>query len=479
MRKLFWPCRGLFFVMKEEEVLQCSKDGSHEVFDRFAKCCGVCKSSLKKKCFQCSRMVSYSNVARHTKTCLEKGVGVGIVERKRKKEDEDEEEEEEEQEEEQKKEEEKEEKEQVEQTPLTVGFLCSEWNVDLGIMPSGQYFGALHEDFPKHFQKLEIDDPTGQMIMVDAYDAIWGTLFAVKSKSFKLVHTFRCLDEVFTVRSWSSSINILVIGNWAHHVALKDNLNGKSLALDMYHRLQDLEIQEKVRIFPPLDYVWCFAQKVHYYNKLSYLRLPKDSHVIPTIAVSKEHAWKKKLLVFAEELDVKELMLKRELSEMSKHTIKMKVNSLQTLEGRSSGFNWMAQPVLNEFSVGPEFRMFVIEGTCKWGVATRFIHDGDGVSLEKVACAPGRRAWDFEGGSEAARVAEKIVKIVSSNMSTHAARFLRVDMVKRNRNGGWWINELEYFGNAFIHFESFDNASEMLGLLVECVDAWLHGTLQM
>jgi hypothetical protein len=162
-------------------------------------------------------------------------------------------------------------------------------------------------------------------------------------------------------------------------------------------------------------------------------------------------------------------MLKREMSETSKHVLKVKVGAIGALSGRTSGFRWMAQPVLQEFSAGCEFRMFVINGRCKWGVATRFVDDDDGVVLEKMPCAPGRKAWE-SGGKEAALVAEQVVEIVSKDI--HAAKFLRVDMVKRN-GGGWWINELEYFGNAFIHFESFDNAPEMLDEVVGCVVSWL------
>jgi hypothetical protein len=446
MRIIFRACRGLISTMNAEDVVQCSSDPTHDAFDRLKKLCGVCESPLKKKCGSCSKMVSYSNAARHVKKC--KGGG-----RKRRKEDDEEDED--------------------EKVALRVGYVCSNWDIASGVMPSGQYCSSLHDDFPAHFQKLVIDDPTaGDVVTVDAYDAIWGTLFASKPESFALVKTFRCLDDVFK-KKIKSNIDMLVTGNWAHPVALSDDINGHGLALDMYHRLQELEIQERIRIFPPLDYVWYFAQKVHYYNKLSCMRFPTGAHVIPTIAVSKENnSWKKKLQEFARELNVKELMLKRELSEMTKHTIKMKVNSLQSLEGRRDGFHWMAQPVLEEFSLEPEFRMFVINGECRWGVSTQFANVADGgVVFEKTACAPGRKAWEVEGGKEAAAVAEGVVKAVSQDM-IHSDKFLRVDMVKK-RGGGWWINELEYFGNAFIHFESFDNSSEMLDQLVECIHEWI------
>jgi hypothetical protein len=129
-------------------------------------------------------------------------------------------------------------------------------------------------------------------------------------------------------------------------------------------------------------------------------------------------------------------------SESSKHVRRMHVSKLESLEGRTSGLRWMAQPLLNEFDRNPEFRMFVINGQCRWGVATRFVKDEEdsrGVPLEKNACAPGRKAWELEGGREAAKVAEQVVKAVSQEMA-HASRFLRIDMVKRD-SGGWLVDQ--------------------------------------
>ena len=70
------------------------------------------------------------------------------------------------------------------------------------------------------------------------------------------------------------------------------------------------------------------------------------------------------------------------------------------------------------------------------------------------------------------QVSQSMLKSIVTNDMVHAGKFLRVDMVKRH-DGGWWINELEYFGNAFIHFEAFDNASEMLDRIVTCIAGWM------
>jgi hypothetical protein len=439
--------------------VHCGKDASHDDLDLRGKRCRDCGCRLEKKCLGCEMVVSYSNTAKHTKTC--KGSIVTLDEQP-------------------------EEEENVNVGPdIRVGYLAAQWDVSDGPMPAGQYCAALCKGFPEHFRKLVLEDPTcdGEAIVVDAYDAIWGTIFASakgtkekRRRKMKLVHTFHSLDEVFSLRT---AVDLLVVGNWAHPTAFEDESNGKALAQEMYHKLCELEVDRGVRIFPPLDYAWYFAQKVHYYNRLSMMLathlqrdVVEDVHAIPMLPVPTEHFWKKQLQEFAKEHKATELMLKRELSETGRHVRKMKAGALGALEGRTSGFRWMAQPVLKEFVDEPEFRMFVINGRCCWGVATRFVaRENDVVMMEKIACAPGRRVWDVDGGNEAAAAAERVVEIVSKDMLC-AAKFLRVDMVKRN-GGGWWINELEYFGNAFIHLEVFDNAPEMLDQLVDCVSQWV------
>ena len=422
--------------MKTTGGVQCGHDASHTHLDHRGKRCRECGNALQKKCPGCESLVNYSNAAKHIKKCVG-DKGEEEVESKR------------------------------------VGYLAADFDVQSGTLPLGQYCGALCEGFPKHFRKLVATDPTGECSnIVDAYDAIWGTIFA--TTRMKLVHTFTSLDAILEAK-WEElpDMNILVIGNWVYPTAFQDESNGKVLAEKVYHKLQELEVDRRMHIFPPLDYVWYFARKVHYYNKLSLMRLPSGIHIIPTLSVPTEHFWKKRLQEFAKDNNITDLMLKREMSEISKHVRKMKINALGALDGRTTGFRWMAQPVLEEFAQQREFRMFVIEGRCRWGVATRVMEDDNGVVVHKIGCAPGRKAWDSDGGKEAAAVAERIVELVRKDMS-HAAKFLRVDMVRR-RGGGWWINELEYFGNAFIHFETFDNAEEFLDLIVHCVSSWLAG----
>jgi hypothetical protein len=249
-QSFFWPER-LSQAMKSGELVQCGKDASHESFDLRGKRCRECGCGLLKKCSDCATFVSYSNVAKHLKKCV-KSSSEG----------------------------------QEEEGPcFRVGYLAAEWDVSVGTSPSGQYCAAPCKGFPEHFRKLVLNDPTeaeGDSVIVDAYDAIWGTLFAT-SKRWKLAHTFRSIKEVLKEEEWPE---LDVLGNWAYPTAFQDETTGKALALDMYHKLQELELDQHLRIFPPLDYAWYFSQKVHYYNKLSMMMpLPEGVFVIPTVRV--------------------------------------------------------------------------------------------------------------------------------------------------------------------------------------------------
>jgi hypothetical protein len=159
--------------MEVEEVLRCKQDAAHAVFDCLRKRCGVCQVGLQKKCCKCNQMVSYSNFAKHAKQCKSK----------------------------------KRAKPEEEQTIVCrIAYVSSAWNLGDGVMPSGQYCSKLHEDFPDHLQKLDLSDPTGDMVIVDAYDAIWGTMSA--SGLCELVKTFHSLDEVFDLHD---KVDLLVV----------------------------------------------------------------------------------------------------------------------------------------------------------------------------------------------------------------------------------------------------------------------------
>lgn len=429
-------------------TIRCSGDHGHANLNTKKK---RCHDSLEKLCTSCDAFVNYSNAAKHLKRCQQAAHEDGA----------DNEDEEDEQEE----------------KVVRVTYLAAAWKDDG--LPLSQYLGALSPQFPAHLRRTLVDDDS----CVDAYDAIWGSLFATNTR-FRLVHTYRTLDDVMSAvykDDLPRELDLLVLGNWMHKLAARDEVAGKGITERFLKALQTLEVDRQIRVFPPLDYVWPLAQKAHYYTRLQRCPLPKQVYAIPTIAVPEGHMWKKRVREFAQQRDAERVIFKRELSELSKHALKMDVASIAVLPGRGeeSGFRWMVQPLLSEFEAHPELRMYVIDGRCRWGVATRLVNnpnrdgddDDDGPLLSMEAVAPGRRTWTDLGGREAAALAEQVVASVKLD-HPHGAHFLRVDMVRR-RDGGWWINELEIFGSAFIFFSAFDNASEMLEDVVNGTKKWV------
>lgn len=183
--------------------------------------------------------------------------------------------------------------------------------------------------------------------------------------------------------------------------------------------------------------------------------------------VPRDWAWKQPIQEWAAKLGSTHVVLKRNLSDQGHHISKKSVKSFGCLSERKK-FDWIVQPALKEFERYSEYRMYVINGRCRWGLATRFVKPRE---LEKEAVAPRREMWLF-GGQDAARAAEQVVTVVSQKMQTHAARFLRVDLVKRD-GGRFYVNELEFLRNAFIHFESIDNSNKLMKELVEMIVGWI------
>jgi hypothetical protein len=63
-----------------------------------------------------------------------------------------------------------EEPEGPEEPPVRFGYLASDWDVTKEPLPSGQYCAVPCKNFPEHFRKLVLDDPTeGESCVVDAY----------------------------------------------------------------------------------------------------------------------------------------------------------------------------------------------------------------------------------------------------------------------------------------------------------------------
>lgn len=164
-------------------------------------------------------------------------------------------------------------------------------------------------------------------------------------------------------------MDILIVGNWIHPTAntLEGDLetNGKENVRLLMESFKDAEKKWKFRFFPPLEYSWYFSQKVYYYTHLFSMNLPKNVHLIPTLALvsSPGRSWKKQIKDFATNTK-SSIIFKRELSEISQHTVFMSSDSLdmKLLPGLDviGGFQWMAQPVISVF------RAPRISNVCYW-----------------------------------------------------------------------------------------------------------------
>ncbi len=411
--------RNNFFTMQ----VRCSQDRGHTKLNLHQKRCGECSWSLQKLCATCEAFVNYANFALHKKSCF------------------------------------------ASRRKLRFAFLASAWNLDKKppSCPLGQFRESLPVEFPAAVRRMVFKDPTGDSNAVDAYDAVWGSL--ALDPEFELVHVFHSLQDLLNkavIRELH--LDVLVVGDWIHPAASKGD---RADVETLLKKLEDLELDLQLRVFPPLDYSWWFAQKAHLMTRIQKLPFLPFVKVIPTTVVSMEHVWKPEVQEFGKKHGAKKLMVKRELSDTSSHVMEMAVGSLSALPGRTD-FRWIVQPWLSEFSEYQEMRMYVIEGKCTFGCMSKFTDN----SLSVVATAPGRRSWSKEGGREAAAVAEHVVAMVSRDQA-HASQFLRVDLVKRH-DGGWWLSELEFFGNAHLLFEVFDNATELLDVVVGGTKRWIQ-----
>jgi hypothetical protein len=126
--------------------------------------------------------------------------------------------------------------------------------------------------------------------VVDAYEAISGSIFA--SRNMELANTFHSLDEMKCSRCKEKKKEDEPSYCWqlgSSDGALQDESNGKTLALEMFHKLRELEIKRRAH-FP--------SPSITFGSKLSVMlaqRNLRDIHAIPMLPVRKEHVWKKQL----------------------------------------------------------------------------------------------------------------------------------------------------------------------------------------
>lgn len=350
---------------------------------------------------------------------------------------------------------------------IRFAYWASDWELNslrnkkaFRIAPRGQ----LREDLPMGMPELHgfrvhaVKDRSerGQLWM-DAYDAVFARI-SLDTDAFRLVKVYHTWAEVLTaledpIKAFKD-LDVLVLGNWVHQVTTDQ------LPLDWLERLRVVEVQTGCRIFPPLDYSVTFARKELVMRLVERCATPLAKH-IPTKAIF-DGQWREEFDEFTQEHS--DVVVKRSISETHNHVQFVKTTKLRTF--KFGALPWLIQHVIPEFEEHNELRLYVVRGRFLWGVSSSF-QDGD---LALFPFAPGRIEGDWDPA--AIKVAELLVATLAQHVPD-AAQFLRIDMVRCNA-GGWYINELEFFGNAHLHLGVADDGHQILPALVDCVKEWMR-----
>jgi hypothetical protein len=281
------------------------------------------------------------------------------------------------------------------------------------------------------------------------------------------------------------NVDVLVIPNWVHDLVLKDG-GGTGTVVEWMQKLSKLELECNVRIFPPLDYSTYFAFKDQYYRHLVRTSMPMGIplEAIPTTFISAtQRGWKDQVRTFAATHGASAVALKRSVSERRDHVHLMETSEIESFSLTDRGANglaWLAQPKLEQFQEHNEIRLYVVGGKVLWGATSNFHSTGENDDNDEKASSSSIALFSFgrdrRGGEWDARLipaVERLVEMVSQRLQTHARHFLRVDLIKK-QSGAWYINELEPFGNAFLHFEVVDDGYELFPTLVDQVKLWMR-----
>lgn len=424
--------------------VRCKSNHTHTAFDKNQGKCGTCSSLLEAACSFCGFFKSYGHVKSHETKCKKRPV------------------------------------EEEEKKVVTFAYWASNWTLNddkkaaspFSTPPRGQLWDGLPKGLSKKhgFRVHKVQDRTMTgMEWMDAYDALFAAIAC--DPCFKLAKVFHSWKEVESAlvdpKKSLHNINVLVLGNWVHEVT-KDEM---SFSLQWLERLRMVEVESGCRIFPPLDYSMTFARKELLIRLLEQCVHPPAA-AIPTVC------WipgqdRSECIASLGKLDT--VVCKRSISESKRHVQFVKVKDWVSGSKRnkrdspSSSIPWIVQPFMEEFGLSNELRIYVVDGKFLWGVASKFCDQSDS-EMSLFPFAPGRIDGDWN--EEAVQVAQRLVAAIAKR-HVDANHFLRIDMIRSK--SGWLINEVEFFGNAFLHFEVMDDAYEIFPTLVESVKKWIYG----
>ena len=443
--------------MKRFRAVECKNDVSHVDFDRKKSNC-ACGSPLVAVCGVCCLKFGYNHIKRHEERCRPSNAIVYDV--------------------------------QV----VKFAYLQSDWELgekeeqeETGFQtqPKGQYWDGLptnlrEDSVARRLRTHKVHDASmSDMEWMEAYDVLFAHVAA--DAAFELVRIFDWKSLKTLI--WSSSfthivdqlkdIDILVVGNWIHNVVCNDGGDVSK----WYARLRQIELDANCRVFPPLDYAMFFAHKEHYYSYLQRMLAAHPIHSlqrIPTTFISPtQRAWKHQAIDFAKKHTSSCLVFKRSISERTHHVqfvSQEHIAGCRLADRGMGGMSWLVQPKLAEFEQHNEIRLYFVGATFLWGVTSNFENKDGSISL--FAFGKGRHGGEWSDQLVAS--VQLLVQSVISRLQTHARHFLRVDVIKSNeKNGMWYVNELEFFGNAFLHLEVMDDAYELFPVLVSQVKDWM------
>ena len=434
--------------MKRSRDPQCKTDVSHTQFDRRKSKCG-CGSPLVVSCGVCEKLFSYAHFKQHEKGCQQIGEGG----------------------------------DRHDIVPRTVRFayLQSDWKFSgqngFETQPKGQFWDGLPNGAPV-FRVHKVTDRSmpGQEWM-DSYDAVFAHI--ASDETFECVHIFKDWQEVRTLVNATSplsavkalaGVNLIVLGNWVHDIVLKDGEASHEAIMVWHQRLERLELELDCRIFPPLDYIMYFARKEVYYRHLGRSTLPISLECIPTLFISHlQKSWKKDSVEFVG--DAEAIVFKRSVSERKLHMHLVKKDAIKSLvlfDRGTKGLTWLVQPDIPQFREYNEIRLYFVGGNLLWGVTSNFDANGD---IALFAFGKGLHGGEWD--SALVHAAKTLVELVATRLNTHARHFLRVDLIKKC-DGRWYINELEPFGNTFLHMEVNSDSYEFFPRLVAEIKEWMR-----
>ena len=434
--------------MATKGAVRCKSDPTHEHFDTHRGKC-KCGSQLQQACPKCGKHKSYAHFKAHEVKCestlpLPPPLPLLLLPR----------------------------------PVIRFAYWASNWELNtvrnkaaFRVPPRGQLWEGLPVGVPQQKHKFRVhtvkEASVRGMQWMDTYDAIFASI-AADTESFELVRVYHSWAEVLIALEHPSEaftgLDVLVLGDWVHQVT---TTNDDALPLDWLERLRMVELQTGCRMFPPLDYCFTFARKELVQRLIERCALPPACKPIPTMTVL-NGKWGEALDKFVQ--GHPKVVLKRSISEACKHVRVMKTSRASTFA--FGALPWLVQPVMAEFEQHNELRLYIVKGRFLWGVSSSF-REGNEEMLSLFPFAPGRMGSDWN--LEAIQVAESLVAALAQHQ-VHAARFLRIDMVRCNSDGGgsWYINELEFFGNTHLHLDVADDAHKIFPVLVEHVKEWMR-----